>query len=433
MSVKNKTKQGMASIYIVVFTTLLISIITISFLRIMLSESGRTTKDTLSDSAYNSALAGVEDAKTVYAMYQKALAGDPAVPSSVKTSLENPDAGDDCDVIRKALGESAGSEEYTIDNSVSDQAYTCVTMSLEGDFEGSISKDSPVLVVPLRSKDSMTNGNANSIKRVKISWQNYNVNENASEMPSYDIYNYGAKLSDADVDYRSIVNAKDLALKDKGIFGEKGMNNDVDIVDLNALNVMLAQSPKGVADPDYYSSHKEYYYKTNRSYLTLIPYQDDDESAHNNFISSLEMGLSADKTINQPLPVYCSKADELHEGPYCTVTISLPEPYGGSDRDPENFFLVLNRVYSDPSLRVTVTMYDTYGNEINFWNVQPIVDATGRAGDLMRRVEARLGTDNGADLLPTAELSVEGDINKNFYVTKNCIRGVEECNDSGKL
>ena len=71
--------------------------------------------------------------------------------------------------------------------------------------------------------------------------------------------------------------------------------------------------------------------------------------------------------------------------------------------------------------------------EIKFWNIQPIVDATGRAGDLMRRVEARLGTKNGADLLPAAELIVGGSdgIKKDFYVTKNCIQGVAKCDDSG--
>ena len=65
MSRAQNTKQGVAAIYVVVFTTMLIGIITLSFLRIMLSESGRTLNDTLSDSAYNAALAGVEDAKFI--------------------------------------------------------------------------------------------------------------------------------------------------------------------------------------------------------------------------------------------------------------------------------------------------------------------------------------------------------------------------------
>ena len=72
-------------------------------------------------------------------------------------------------------------------------------------------------------------------------------------------------------------------------------------------------------------------------------------------------------------------------------------------------------------------MINKDGKPIDFFNVQPIVDATGRSGDLFRRVEARIGTDNGASLVPTAELSTNSAINKDFPVTKNCIDGTEAC------
>ena len=60
-----KTRKGAASIYIVIFTTTLLGIIALSFVRIMLAESLRTTNYSLSQSAYNSALAGIEDAKII--------------------------------------------------------------------------------------------------------------------------------------------------------------------------------------------------------------------------------------------------------------------------------------------------------------------------------------------------------------------------------
>ncbi|MDO4729975.1 MAG: hypothetical protein Q4A96_02135 [Candidatus Saccharibacteria bacterium] len=412
MSKNSKTKQGMASIYIVVFTTLLISIITLSFLRIMLSESGRTSRDTLSDSAYNSALAGVEDAKTVYSLYQKALAGETVgVPSDLKKTLEEAE-DNDCDLVRRALGgnDAVKEDEYKIDDDITDQAYTCVTMSLEGNFEGLITKDEPVLVVPLRSKNSMKPSyyNAKDIAAVKIVWHNQNSNANSNDIPSnYDFNN----------------NDKKLTSKAEGIFGKMGMQSDSSAVDLNALNVMLVQSRLGDTNPNYYAANGS---ETNRGYLTLVPYGDGTEAGVFE-VSSQEMVDSADKTINQPTAVKCSNEKNVR----CEVKIGIPDPIGGPDRDPENFFLVLSKVYADPDLDVTVEMLDASDNVINFWNVQPIVDATGRAGDLMRRVEARLGTKNGADLLPTAELSVNGNIEKNFYVTKNCIKGVEKCDDSG--
>ena len=233
MSKNSKTKQGMASIYIVVFTTLLISIITLSFLRIMLSESGRTSRDTLSDSAYNSALAGIEDAKTAYSLYQKALAGDNSVATKqAKDVLEakgQPDSyqpENDCDLVRKALG-GTGSSEYTIDKDITDQAYTCVSMSLEGDFKGYITKDDPMLVVPLRSKESMkADGNADAIKAVKIIWYNLGTTSaSVNEIPNSYGYTAGDNMTE----------------KAEGIFGKKGMKDDDSAVNLNALNVMLVQ------------------------------------------------------------------------------------------------------------------------------------------------------------------------------------------------
>ena len=72
---KNKSKfyQGAASIYVVVFTTLLLSVITISFICIILSESSQATSNELSQSAYDSALAGTEDAKVALMKYHDCL------------------------------------------------------------------------------------------------------------------------------------------------------------------------------------------------------------------------------------------------------------------------------------------------------------------------------------------------------------------------
>ena len=68
-----KTKKAAASIYIVIFTTTLLGVIALSFTRIMLAESLRTTNYSLSQSAYNSAQAGIEDAKIVLLRYQNCI------------------------------------------------------------------------------------------------------------------------------------------------------------------------------------------------------------------------------------------------------------------------------------------------------------------------------------------------------------------------
>ena len=74
MSIRQKiVKKGAAAIYVVIFTATLLSIIALSFVRLMLSEMSRTTNYSLSQSALNSALAGIEDAKIVLLRYQNCM------------------------------------------------------------------------------------------------------------------------------------------------------------------------------------------------------------------------------------------------------------------------------------------------------------------------------------------------------------------------
>ena len=67
------TKKGATSMIVTVFTIILFSIITLAFTRLILSEVNQTTNSNLSKSAYDSALAGVEDAKVALLKYHDCL------------------------------------------------------------------------------------------------------------------------------------------------------------------------------------------------------------------------------------------------------------------------------------------------------------------------------------------------------------------------
>ena len=420
MSRTSQTKKGVAAIYVVVFTTMLIGIITLSFLRIMLSESGRTLNDTLSDSAYNAALAGVEDAKYVIAKYQQAIA-EGKTDSKIVEQIEKY-ADNNCDIISDAL-ELTKNNEYSVGTNDSgqtfqDQAYTCVMIDLSGDFKGVLSTNNPTLVVPLKpsGKDADT---VDNVAGVKITWT----------MGSDDASSFaGSAVKKLHSDFgKGIVNNANALIDDDAhnILGRKGVMDNDNQVALNGLRVMLVQSPKDEPNPDYYSSESDgspedspECGRTNRGTLMLLA--SSDEGSKNEF-TACQFVRSADKNLNAPLGVQCNSDS-------CTATLKFPKPKGGESRNPNNFFLVLNQLYSEPSIKVTVNMINsTTGDTMDFFNVQPIVDATGRSGDLFRRVEARIGTDNGASLVPTAELSTNSDINKDFPVTKNCIDGTEAC------
>lgn len=78
-----KQQSGAASIFIVIFFALLVSVITLSFMRIVNTGQEESRNSDLSKSAYDSSSAGVEDAKRALNLYYqkncpKNPSGDPA-------------------------------------------------------------------------------------------------------------------------------------------------------------------------------------------------------------------------------------------------------------------------------------------------------------------------------------------------------------------
>lgn len=59
----SSTQQGFVSILTVLLFSVLISVLSVGFIRIMMDEQAQTLEDDLSKSAYNSGLSGIEDAK----------------------------------------------------------------------------------------------------------------------------------------------------------------------------------------------------------------------------------------------------------------------------------------------------------------------------------------------------------------------------------
>ena len=400
MSKQQKTKQGMASIYIVVFVTMLIGVITLSFLRIMLSESGRTEKSTLADSALNSALAGVEDAKSILMAYHSC---DPADRSGectrAREAISATKESDNCDLFKGDTGEqNVGINEDS--GEITDQAYTCVNLTIRGNFVGAITKERPILVVPMRIEDPSKIG---TIKGVKLRWSSSKGNGGTTS------------ISTLSGDYNKSVNDK----RSSGVLGENGVvySDGTDNTRAqNGLKVTLIQSDASYSINSFYSAAGED--NTNRGTLMLLPSSD---AGAFESIDSKEFAKSADKTYNSPIAVKCDEDPNAE----CSVKLNFPDPASGA-RIQDTFFLVISGVYSEPNIdNVTITMFDDAG-DVDFFDVQPIVDSTGRAGDMMRRVEVRLNPDYAA-LVPLSELTVDGDLNKNFFVTKNCINDTSEC------
>lgn len=168
----NKTKKGAASIYVVVFVTLLLGVITVGFVRVILREARNTTEDELSESARDSALTGIEDAKRAIKKYYQCIADPRGAGCDVASNFQMTD----CNFVGGILGKITAGETDQSKNEVliqtldtgdshTEQAYTCVTVSDESeDYLGKLTPDQTVAVVPLRAT------NLSNVKKIRFSW-----------------------------------------------------------------------------------------------------------------------------------------------------------------------------------------------------------------------------------------------------------------------
>ena len=101
--VSKKFHKGGVSIFIVVIVAVLVSIVSVSFLRLMLRDQEQASRLDLSQSAYDSAQAGVEDAKRFLHRYQQECGGGVNLATDtckkMQTALNNPNQDNSCYIL----------------------------------------------------------------------------------------------------------------------------------------------------------------------------------------------------------------------------------------------------------------------------------------------------------------------------------------------
>jgi Tfp pilus assembly protein PilX len=420
-----KTKKGAVSLYVVIFATLLLSVITLSFVRIMLKERSQSSNDDISQSAFDSALAGIEDAKLAIMRYNDCLSGtnvdakdDPTIINCTNVINEmNLNTGEDCDIVSKILGrpvktgdgnknlettiqESDNTNSTTTDEQL-DQAYTCVRISNSAsDFLGRLDQATRSRVIPLRA--------ASEFDQIVINWstdENYGAD--------------GVKI---------------------GVLPEEIKDTPITYFPANwpsgappVIEVQLVQTPGSfeLTDFDMNSSNT-----TNRATAIVVPVKNSSKRtifADSFAKTSDKYGTDPDYGANGLYTTGC--VNDVNQRYHCSVIINLPAPLGGGSRDNGQSFLRLAHVYANDQDMDYQIILKKGSDIVSFAGVQAVVDSTGRTSDMLRRVESRIELIDVNFPYPEYAVELGGGgpgyaLCKSYQITKNnWISGVNNLNE----
>ena len=375
-----REQSGAVSLFVVIFAALLMTVVTVGFIQLMLKEQQQATENDLSQSAYDSAQAGVEDAKRLLLLNQacQANAAPSTVNCAVVASALTPSAGQSqttCDTLAKGGVVSQTNGETLIQQNDSDgaskldQAYTCVKISVDtDDYKGTLAANEST-VVPLAG--------TGDFDTVELSWFSRDDVSSATNDPTVDFPSVGPDVSLPPV-------------------GEKWKFNNPSL-----MRTQFMQTGNSFKLSDFDDSQGG---KSDANTLFFYP------SATG--LPNKDFALDTRRSpTNVPQQVKCNTS--FIDAAYaCTATIKLPDPISGNNSQ-RDAFLRLSSLYNGAHFSVKLK----HGAEdVKFAGVQPEVDSTGRANALFRRVKSRVEL-KGNFTYPEAAIDMEGDLCKNFTIT----------------
>ncbi len=401
-----KDKQrGAVSLFIVIFSALLITTITVAFVRIMVQNQQQATTIDLSKSALDSAYAGVEDAKRVIVDYQTNNCSNTSEGTKEKKDVCKSLAdvlavsNQECNTIQESgiFPGLTGEKEVIVeqkelggDDQLLQQAYTCVKIKMDTlDYEGKLIANE-TRMIQLKSNKAFN--------KVRINWfvaedLQTELSGGVSTGPTLPENALLPKLSSSS----ATVWPKDsppLIRTQLIQFGDKFQLSDFDD---NAGK------------------------KTNNATLFLIPSKRDGLGGVP-FSFADNKRKSKNQVPSQPVEIKCEENFDNRFA--CSATVGVPDMIGSGTKTA---YLLLSAIYNTGT---TFSVEMLQGNTVvSFDGIQPEVDSTGRANDLFRRVKSRVET--GVSSIPPVEAAVDisGSLCKAFYITASDYRQLNSCSN----
>ena len=404
-TMSSNRQSGAVSLFVVIFAMLIITVITVSFLRLMVNDQQQASDNDLSQSAYDSAMAGVEDAKRALLRYQQVCASTPSSCAALASQLSS----DVCNAGVLVGGVVANSNvnggtpsnpgEIKVQQSLSgddaelNQAYTCLTMKLETELYIGTMSAGQSQIVPLIG--------AAGFDTVTVYWYDRDDVSNVTGAVSLASLSSPRPL----LQQSSWPAGRPSVMRTQLIqFGSSFTLGDFDIVNgssqSNANTLFL------------------YPYSGSLSINAANTYIENNTAFVGNDIRKNNAADDPDPDVaaSSPVAVQC-RASVAAGGYACAASIRLPTPIGGGNRTA---FLRLSPFYNATHYEVALSngAPDASGsNVVRFKDVQPEIDSTGRANDVFRRVVSRVDLYDTSFPYPDASIDVTGDFCKDFGVT----------------
>ncbi|QTI96166.1 MAG: hypothetical protein HXK95_002785 [Candidatus Nanogingivalaceae bacterium] len=391
-------KKGGVSIFIVIVVGVLVSIMSASFLRLMFRDQEQASKLDLSQSAYDSAQAGVEDAKRFLRIFRSACGpsgtGDFEGGHYDCNAMRDAIRSDSCYVLATAGIGNANSETIIqttsgaggASNDASlNQAYTCVKLRMNtADFLGRTNDGSPS-VINLRG--------TTAFNRVRIRWHSRENMTNGNNIALDSLSNPSVRPR---IDSRNWRNQNRPAILKAQFYGYiPGVERSSSIMD-----TPYPDDKNGASEMLFYPVN------SNSSSL-LSPDAPNMPRVRRNDSSS---DATTDYTFTR-----CSDRMDANSNTYaCQTTVNI-----GRSVDPRDvLYLRLTPLMNDSNFEVELLNGD---NVVDFAGVQPKVDSTGRANTQLRRVESRIGFNDTSFPVPLFSAQTKNEkepICKDFSVTR---------------
>ncbi|HEX4662011.1 MAG TPA: hypothetical protein VH144_00165 [Candidatus Saccharimonadales bacterium] len=346
------SQAGFVSIFTVIFFIILITVLTVGFLRIVGDEQRQSTDNDLTASALASAEAGVEDAKRALLLYKSTGDADLKAAFDAKqcNTLTSP-------VIANKL--KSGQGALDTDKTSFLQAYTCVTVQLNtNDFQNTAVKGKSELI-PLDA------GGAN-FDSIKLSWHN----------------------SDTDGVPQNL--AFSSLLPDVASWQQNGYPAFM------RMEVIAVPSSFKLSDVN-----------ANAKTAYLVPGGASGQATMD--LNGYDSRSADDQVLRQKSTPALVKCDKNAQPFVCNLNVNLTGTLAPAG---QKLYLRLTSIYANTHFSVSLQQA---GSTVQMYQVQPIVDSTGQANDVFRRVQARV--DFSHPTVPEFSLESGDNICKDFEVS----------------